>query len=84
MACSAKLGLCPFVNRLLKKRVEFPRVAILVARIAKFGSLCLCETGSDVIGIRQANYPSEKGKQMHESSRDRWRDTLSPWQHCRR
>ena len=67
MACQAKLGRCPCVSQFLGKRVELPRVAILVVRIAKFVSWYLCGTGTDWIGIRQANYPSGKGKQMYRS-----------------
>ena len=34
---------------------------------ARFATRCLCGTGTVEIGIRQANYPSGKGKQMHYS-----------------
>ena len=34
---------------------------------ARFTTWCLCGTGTDEIGICQANYPSGKGRQMHYS-----------------
>ena len=72
------LNICvdhPAFWRLTWWRVRKRRICIEVDRgnptvvfpFARFATRCLCGTGTDEIGIRQANYPSGKGKQIHDS-----------------